>query len=66
MIVGRRLDSLEEGGGTNLFEDRGDIFVVRWCGIFAFVFLLDERDVMEDLCVGEDCGLGFDDLGHQN
>ena len=51
-----------EDGKTNLFEDCGNIFVIRWDGFIAFVFFLDEGDVLEDLGVGEDRGLGFDDL----
>lgn len=62
MIVGAKLDSVEDEG-TNLSEDCGNVFVIRWNGFIAFVFFLDEGDVLEDLGVGEDGGLGFDDLG---
>lgn len=61
MIVRAKLESVEDEG-TNLFENCGDVFVIRWYGFIAFVFFLGEGDVLEDLGVGEDGGLGFDDL----
>ena len=48
-----------------MLEDCGNIFVIRWYGSIGFVFFLDEGDVLEDLSVGEDGGLGFDDLGRK-